>query len=172
MNWPAGAVKSAKVESTVPVPVRFQPGGKRPVSKPPLVNLATGGCGCGWDTGGTVGTMLGRLRLLLFSGVATSGRRAAARATSLFCSLTLMACHVAWLNPNFAEAAKPEMNTLLSGWLNVRTWPKVGPRRLTDLKAVRSAVLAGLFAGVTSTDPVTEVTWVAAPRLPPPACAP
>src|SRR5215469_6115793 len=57
MNWPAGAVKSAKVESTVPVPVRFQPGGKRPVSKPPLMILGPDG----FETGGTVGMMSGRL---------------------------------------------------------------------------------------------------------------
>ena len=82
-----------------------------------------------------------------------------------------MACQVAWLNPNREEAAKPDRRVFISGWLSVRTCPRLDPR-LTDLNAVRSAVLAGLFAGLTSTVPVTEVTWVAAPRLPPPACAP
>ena len=79
-----------------------------------MMIFITGGGG-GVSIGPVRGTMFGRLSALLLLEAGSSGMRAAASATSLFCSLRLMACQVAWLNQNRGEAAKPDRSVFISG---------------------------------------------------------
>src|SRR5882724_13498302 len=117
MNCPFGAVNWPKLPTTLPAPLRFQPGGKMAVSKPPLMIFSVVGSGGGIRPP-VCGTMEGRLRLLLVVPVFTSsGRRAAAKATTCFLCCSLIDAHTAWLPPNCLEATNVPTSWFICCWV-------------------------------------------------------